>query len=59
MKKKPKRDMPVSHRYDYAEQLLRNKLQTKVKIEGTKIQIHFDSEDDLNRLLDLMSALED
>ena len=59
MKKKPKLDKPVSHRFDYAEQLLRNKLQTKVKIEGSKIQIHFDSEDDLNRLLDLMDALED
>ena len=59
MKKKPKVDKPVSHRYDYAEKLLRNKLQTKVKIEGSKIQIHFDSEDDLNRLLDLMDALED
>lgn len=59
MKKKPKVDKPVSHHYDYAEQLLRNKLQTKVKIEGTKIQIHFDSEDDLNRLLEIMDALED
>lgn len=59
MKKKPKHDKVVSHRYDYAEQLLRDKLQTKVKIEGSKIQIHFDSEDDLNRLLDLMDALED
>lgn len=59
MKKKPKQDKVVSHRFDYAEQLLRNKLQTKVKIEGSKIQIHFDSEDDLNRLLDLMDALED
>jgi ParB family chromosome partitioning protein len=59
MKKKPKQDKVVSHRFDYAEQLLRNKLQTKVKIEGSKIQIHFDSEDDLNRLLDLMNALED
>lgn len=58
MKKKPKGDKPVTHHYDYAEQLLRNKLQTKVKIEGTKIQIHFDSEDDLNRLLELMDALE-
>lgn len=60
MKKKPKIDKPVvSHHYDYAEQLLRNKLQTKVKIEGSKIQIHFDSESDLNRLLELMNALED
>jgi len=59
MKKKPKQEKVVSHHYDYAEQLLRNKLQTKVKIEGSKIQIHFDSEDDLNRLLDLMDALED
>lgn len=59
MKKKPKQEKVISHHYDYAEQLLRNKLQTKVKIEGSKIQIHFDSEDDLNRLLDLMDALED
>jgi len=60
MKKKPKIDKPlISHHYDYAEQLLRNKLQTKVKIEGSKIQIHFDSESDLNRLLELMNALED
>jgi len=60
MKKKPKSDKPlVSHHYEYAEQLLRNKLQTKVKIEGSKIQIHFDSESDLNRLLEIMNALED
>lgn len=45
--------------YHYAESLLRNKLQTKVKIQNHGIHIHFDSDDDLNRLLELLEALED
>lgn len=45
--------------YAYAESLMRNRLQTKVTIKPKNITIHFSDDEDLNRLLDLMSALED
>jgi ParB family chromosome partitioning protein len=45
--------------YAYAETLMRTKLQTKVDIEAKKIHIHFTDDDDLNRILDLLNALED
>ncbi len=45
--------------YTYAEGLLRKKYRTKVKIEENKITIKFNSDDDLNRLLELFDVLED
>ncbi len=40
--------------YIYVEDLLREKLGTKVKITDKKIEINFDSYHDLNRILDIM-----
>jgi ParB family chromosome partitioning protein len=45
--------------YAYAERLLTNKLQTKVKIAPKQVTISFDDDDDLNRLLEIIGALED
>lgn len=60
MKQKPKAVPPKPNDdYRYAESLLRNKFQTKVKIQNHSIHIHFDTDDDLNRLLEAMEALED
>ena len=58
VKRKPIQKPKAVQKYSYAETLLRNKLQTKVLIEGHKIQIHFSSEDDLNRILETLDALE-
>ena len=45
--------------YSYAEDLIRNKLQTKVHIKPKQIVIQFSDDEDLNRILELMNALED
>lgn len=45
--------------YSYAERLLTNKLQTRVKIAPKQVTISFDDDDDLNRLLEIIGALED
>lgn len=58
VKRKPTPKPKPVQKYSYAETLLRNKLQTKVLIEGHKIQIHFNSEEDLNRILETLDALE-
>ena len=58
VKRKPTQKSKPTQKYSYAETLLRNKLQTKVLIEGHTIQIHFSSEDDLNRILETLDALE-
>lgn len=45
--------------YSYAERLLINKFQTKVKIDHKAVTINYQDDDDLNRLLELMGVLED
>ncbi|MDD3391936.1 MAG: ParB/RepB/Spo0J family partition protein [Bacilli bacterium] len=40
--------------YDYAEELLREKLDAKIKIRNNKIEITFNSYADLNRILDII-----
>ncbi|KAF0227226.1 MAG: ParB-like protein [Erysipelotrichaceae bacterium] len=45
--------------YSYAERLLTNKFQTKVKIDHRTVTINYQDEDDLNRLLELMGVIED
>lgn len=45
--------------YSYAERLLTNKLQTRVKIAPKQVTINFNDDDDLNRLLEIIGALED
>lgn len=45
--------------YSYVEKLLRDKLMTKVNVEGHQVKIHFETDDDLNRILELLNVLED
>ena len=58
--KKPvtKTSAPVTD-YSYAERLLTDKLQTKVKIAPKALTISFNDDDDLNRLLEVLGVLED
>ena len=44
--------------YKYVEDLLRDKLDTKVKIKEKKIEIHFTSVADLNRILEILNVRE-
>jgi ParB family chromosome partitioning protein len=50
---KKKKDV-ANNEYLYAEELLREKFGTKVKINGKRIEISFDSYHDLNRILDII-----
>lgn len=45
--------------YRYAEQLLTDKLQTKVSIAPKRVTITFTDDDDLNRILECLGVLED
>ena len=44
--------------YRYVESLLRTKYQTKIHVSDHSINIHFEDEEDLNRILEIMDALE-
>lgn len=60
---KDKKSNPKPHGersdYSYAEHLLSDKFQTKIKIVSQSLTIHFQDDDDLNRLLELMGVIED
>ncbi len=45
--------------YDSVEHLMQQKLQTKVKVESTKITITYNGTQDLNRILELIDCLEE
>ncbi len=49
-----RRETPQKLDYKYAEDLLRDKLDTKVRIRDKKIEIHFTNVADLNRILEIM-----
>lgn len=49
----------VKTNYSYAEHLLSDKFQTKVKINHKTLSLNFQDDDDLNRLLELMGVIED
>lgn len=57
--KTPKRKIEVGSRFRYPIELLEKKLETKVEIDQHKITISFTDEDDLNRILEVMGALEE
>lgn len=58
-KKKPERKtMDKSTEFRYVEDLLRDKLDTKVRIRDNKIEISFTNVADLNRILDTINAKE-
>lgn len=55
----PKEEIEDSSDYSYVEKLISDRLQTKVSVSSKQIVIKFDSDDELNRLLDVMQMLED
>ncbi len=61
-KKTPENNKQVmkknNENYKYAEEILRDKLDTKVKIKDRKIEIHFTSVADLNRILEVLDIKE-
>lgn len=45
--------------YTYVQSLFENRLQTRTEIKNHKVTIHFDDEEDLNRILELLHLIED
>lgn len=58
-KRKEKVKPEKNPQYTYVEGLLRRKFRTKVKVEDQKITLKFSSDEDLNRLLELLDVIED
>lgn len=58
-KRKEKVKPEKNPQYTYVEGLLRRKFRTKVKVENQAITLKFSSDDDLNRILELLDVLED
>lgn len=56
--KMPRRIMPTMQDYKYVEEILRDKLDTKVKITDKKIEIRFTNVADLNRILEILNVKE-
>ena len=54
-KKVPVRRQVKDHQYQYIENELSDVLGTKVKIDPKKVEIYFDSPNDLNRILEIMN----
>ncbi len=50
------RQKESSSEYRYVEDLLRDKLDTKVKIKDKKVEIHFNNVADLNRILEILNV---
>lgn len=57
-KNKIERKKEVSNEYKYVEDLMREKLDTKVKINDKKIEISFVNNADLNRILEILDIKE-
>jgi len=55
IERKPKE---VNREYKYVEDLLRDKLDTKVRIKDKKVEIHFNNNADLNRILEILNVKE-
>ena len=53
--KKNKINRTIDYRYNIFENIMREKIGTKVKINKNKIEIPFDSEKDLERILDILN----
>ena len=49
---------PRVNEYQYVQDLLREKLDTKVKIKEKKIEISFTNDADLNRILEIINIKE-
>ncbi|MBR3898219.1 MAG: ParB/RepB/Spo0J family partition protein [Bacilli bacterium] len=57
-KKKPRPKKKRFNEYEYVQDLLREKLDTKVKVKDKKIEITFTSSADLNRILEIINIKE-
>ncbi|MBE6159461.1 MAG: ParB/RepB/Spo0J family partition protein [Lactobacillales bacterium] len=57
-KKKPITKKENSNEYKYVEEMLREKLDTKVKVKDLKIEITFTNTADLNRILEVLNIKE-
>lgn len=53
-----RREKVVNQEYKYVEDLLRDKLDTKVKLKDKKIEISFSNTADLNRILEILDIKE-
>ncbi len=56
--KNNRRKQPSENEYKYVEELLKEKLDTKVKVKDNKIEITFTNVADLNRILDMIDVKE-
>ena len=56
-KNAPKKEKNTT--YTYAEDLLRKKFRTKVKVEEKTITLKYSDTEDLNRILEIMGVIED
>jgi ParB family chromosome partitioning protein len=56
--KNNRRKQPSENEYKYVEELLKEKLDTKVKVKDNKIEISFTNVADLNRILDMIDVKE-
>lgn len=57
-KKVPNTKKEQDNEYKYVEELLRDKLDTKIKIKDKKIEISFTNNADLNRILEVLNVKE-
>lgn len=53
-KKNPIKKVNVNNEYEYIQRILREKIGTMVKVKSKKIEIPFDSEKDLERILEII-----
>lgn len=53
-----KRNIPKNNEFKYVEDLLRDKLDTKIKVKDNKIEISFTNVADLNRILEVLNVKE-
>ena len=53
-----RKENTTSSEYKYVEDLLRDKLDTKIKIKNKKIEISFNNTADLNRILEILNVKE-
>ncbi len=53
-----KREKHTNHEFKYVEDMLKDKLDTKVRIKGHKIEITFTNVADLNRILEVLDVKE-
>ena len=56
--KNNRRKQPSENEYKYVEELLKEKLDTKVRVKDNKIEIGFTNVADLNRILDMINVKE-